>query len=93
MAKYSLAANPGSSSRTAILTLGGKSFLITQAGSGPASCYTTGDGSLNVVNAQLVINESLGVILPIHDLNQDGVVNVVDVQKMINAVVGLACPA
>ena len=93
LARYSVAANPGSSSRTGTLTLGGKSFLITQAGLGPASCYTTGDGSLNVVNAQLVINESLGVILPIHDLNQDGVVNVVDVQKMINAVVGLACPA
>jgi hypothetical protein len=93
VATFSVAANPGSSSRTGTLTLGGKPFLITQAGSGPASCDTTGDTSITVVNVQLVVNESLGLLLPVHDLNQDGAVDVVDIQKMLNRAIGLGCPA
>jgi len=88
-ASYAVAANPGASSRTGMLTLGGQQFLITQAGSAPASCTTTGDTALTVVNAQLVVNESLGALTPIHDVNHDGAVNVVDIQRMIDAVLGL----
>jgi N-acyl-D-amino-acid deacylase len=90
-ATYSVAANTGSSSRTATLSLGGKQFLVTQAGTGTASCSTTGDTPLTVVNGQLVVNESLGLTPAIHDVNQDGAVNVTDVQRMLNAVLNLGC--
>ena len=90
-ATYSVAANTGSSSRTATLSLGGKQFLVTQASTGTASCSTMGDTPLTVVNGQLVVNESLGLTPAIHDVNQDGAVNVTDVQRMLNAVLNLGC--
>jgi uncharacterized repeat protein (TIGR01451 family) len=55
------------------------------------SCDINVDGSTNVSDVQLIINEALGVSPAIHDLNHDGVVNVADVQKVINAVLGLGC--
>ena len=45
-----------------------------------------------VVDVQMIINEALGAIPGVHDLNHDGVVNVADVQKVINAALGLGCP-
>jgi uncharacterized repeat protein (TIGR01451 family) len=58
----------------------------------PFSCDFSGDQATNVVNVQLVIDEALGVIPAVHDLNHDGVVNMADVQKAINAALGLGCP-
>jgi hypothetical protein len=58
----------------------------------PFSCDINGDGTVNVSDVQLVINEALGVSPAVHDLNHDGVVNVADVQKEINAALGLGCP-
>jgi hypothetical protein len=45
----------------------------------------------SVVDVQTMIDEALGLTLPVDDLNHDGVVNVADVQKAIGAVIGLGC--
>ncbi|HXE64435.1 MAG TPA: cohesin domain-containing protein [Bryobacteraceae bacterium] len=55
------------------------------------SCDINADGTTNVADVQLVINEALGVTPSVHDLNHDGSVNVADVQKVINAALGLGC--
>ncbi len=56
-------------------------------------CDINTDGSANVADVQLIINEALGVSPPTHDLNHDGTVNVADVQKVINSALGLGCSA
>lgn len=86
---YSVAANPGSTSRTGTLTMGGQTFAVTQTGA-PA-CDINGDGNINVADVQIIINEALGVAPAVHDVNGDGVVNVADVQIVINAALGLGC--
>ena len=55
------------------------------------TCDINADGTINVADVQLIINEALGVSPAIHDLNHDGAVNVADVQKVINAALGLGC--
>src|SRR6185436_7413228 len=62
-----------------------RTFTITP------SCDINADGTANVADVQLIINEALGVTSPLHDLNHDGFVNVADVQKVINAALGLGC--
>ena len=56
-----------------------------------AACDINADGTTNVADVQLIINEALGVSPAVHDLNQDGKVTVADVQKVINAALGLGC--
>lgn len=56
-------------------------------------CDVNQDGAVNVADAQLMLNGSLGVIRAPNDLTADGVVNVVDVQIVINASLGLGCSA
>jgi hypothetical protein len=48
---------------------------------------------MNVLDAQSMINEALGVTSAANDLNSDGVVNVVDVQIVINSILGFSCSA
>lgn len=51
-----------------------------------------GDGWVNAVDVQLVINAALGLALPQGfdaDVNGDGVVNAIDVQLVINAALGI----
>jgi uncharacterized repeat protein (TIGR01451 family) len=64
-----------------------RNFPVTQY----SLCDISQDGSTNVVDVQLEINEALGVALAANDLNGDNVVNVVDVQIVINAALGLGC--
>ena len=64
----------------------------------PASCTASPcdlnvDGSTNVLDVQLIINEALGVAAALHDVNQDGAVNVLDIQIVINAALGMSCRA
>jgi hypothetical protein len=68
----------------------GMQFSVT-APSGVSACDINGDGSVNVSDVQLVINEVEGVSPALHDLNHDGAVTVADVQIVINAVLGLGC--
>ena len=58
-----------------------------------SKCDINLDGTMNVVDVQLEINEALGVTPAVNDLNGDGQVNVVDVQIVINAALGLGCAA
>ncbi len=66
-----------------------ESFLVTQ----PSLCYMSQTGSVAVGDVQRSINEALGILAPVHDLNLDGVVNTSDVQIMINGSLGLGCSA
>ena len=54
-------------------------------------CAVTNDGSASVADVQKVINEALGIVRAIDDLNKDGVVNSVDLQIVMNAVLGRGC--
>ena len=56
-----------------------------------STCDLNGDGSVNVADLQLVINEALGSAPPVHDLNGDGRVNVADVQIAVDAVLHEGC--
>ena len=67
-------------------------FVNPNAPMGVNACDINGNGSVNVADVQLVINEVLGVSPAVHDLNHDGHVNVADVQIVINAALGLGCP-
>ena len=58
----------------------------------PFTCAITGNKTAGVADVQLVIEEALGVVPTVHDMNHDGVVNVADVQKVVDGAVGLACP-
>jgi uncharacterized repeat protein (TIGR01451 family) len=57
------------------------------------SCDINGDGSTNVRDLQMMINEALGMATAVHDLNQDGGVTVADVQIGINAAFDFGCSA
>jgi uncharacterized protein (TIGR03437 family) len=56
-------------------------------------CDVNQDGQTNVLDAQDMINESLGIASPANDLNGDEVVNVVDLQIVVNAALNLGCAA
>jgi hypothetical protein len=56
-------------------------------------CDVDQNGITDVRDVQSVINQALGLVAPVNDLNNDGTVNVVDVQFVINAVLGLGCAA
>src|ERR1019366_7789809 len=55
---------------------------------GGVPCPANQSGAATVDDVQGVINEALGAMLPVTDLNGDGVVNVVDVQTVTNAALG-----
>ena len=66
--------------------------IMLVSGSAPAAtCDANADGSTNVVDVQLSVNQALGVSSCASDINQDGTCNVVDVQRMVNAALGGAC--
>jgi probable HAF family extracellular repeat protein len=56
-------------------------------------CDVNGDGNVNIIDIQMMINEALGTDRAANDLNGDGVVNVVDIQIDINGVLMLGCEA
>ena len=68
-----------------VLGVAGALFAAT------TTCDLNGDGSVNVADLQLVINEAMGAAPPVHDLNGDGVVNVADVQIALDAVLHEGC--
>ncbi|HTR37099.1 MAG TPA: dockerin type I domain-containing protein [Bryobacteraceae bacterium] len=56
------------------------------------TCDLNGDGSVNVVDVQIAINQALGIaVCSTADLQQNGQCNAVDVQRLINAALGGAC--
>jgi len=57
----------------------------------PSACDVNGDGSTNVVDVQLQVNQALGIVACTSDINRDGACNVIDVQRVVNAALGGAC--
>jgi len=90
-------ANDASASLTNQVSVSGMGFatatgsdLTTISPQNP--CAVSRDGATTVSDVQLILNEALGVVPAVHDLNRDGFVNIVDVQKVINSALGLGCP-
>jgi hypothetical protein len=52
----------------------------------------SGYQTASIVDVRTIINQALGVIPAVNDLNHDGVISVADIQKVLNAVFGLGCP-
>jgi len=78
--------NPVSVTMNAATTVTGN-FVTTAF-----TCDLTGSGAANAADVQIMIDEALGIIPAVNDLNHDGVVNVLDVQKEIDAALGRGCP-
>ncbi len=56
------------------------------------ACDLNGDGTVNVVDVQLAINQALGLAAcTTADLQQNGQCNVIDVQRIIDMVLGGSC--
>jgi hypothetical protein len=85
-----VAAN-ASSSVTNQASVSGGGAATTNASDTALVCGLSGGGIVTVSEVQTVVNEALGRIQAVHDLNHDGVVSVVDVQIEINAALGLSC--
>jgi hypothetical protein len=60
-------------------------------GISPLACNVSGDGSPSVADVQLVVNQALGAMTAVDDMNNDGAVNVVDVQIVMNAALQSGC--
>jgi hypothetical protein len=84
---YSVTANSTASSRAGSMTIAGQSFVVTQT---RASNDINGDGAVNVLDLQILVNVILGVATNpgTCDLNSDGSVNAIDLQRLINAILG-----
>jgi hypothetical protein len=63
-----------------------RSFQVTGS-----SCDIGHGGSTTVGDVQHIVNEALGLLPPIDDLNGDGMVGAVEVQIVINAALSLGC--
>ncbi len=61
-------------------------------GGANVSCDVNSDGSVNVVDVQLSINQAIGLAAcGTTDITLDGSCNVIDVQRLINAALGMGC--
>ena len=90
-------ANATGSARTGTVRIGApgaspesvEAEVVQSASSSPMDI--DGDGRINAVDVQLVINRALGLSVPQNcDVDGDGKVNAVDVQLVINGALGLA---
>ena len=63
-------------------------YLSGTTGTGPSNsaCDVNLDRVVDVLDAQLVINQAHGIVPCTTDLNKDGVCNVIDIQRVVNAV-------
>jgi len=90
-----LGANSGVTTVTASSgTLAGSPVLFTATGGGTtlSRCDLDGDGTVNVLDVQIAINQSLGVApCGSADLMGNGTCTVIDVQRIVNASLGGTC--
>jgi hypothetical protein len=89
--QYTVAPNNATSQRSATLTVGSVAVPVNQAAFNP--CDIQRNGSINVADVQLLINQALGVTPTVNDLNGDGAVSVLDIQVEVNSALGLGCAA
>jgi len=54
-------------------------------------CDLQDAGSVDITDAQLILNQALGTTHASNDLNGDNKVNVVDMQVVVNAAMGSSC--
>ena len=64
---------------------------VTLSGIGVASCDINGDGKVNVLDVQLLVNQTLGILPATGDIDGDGRVVVTDVQLVVNAALARGC--
>jgi hypothetical protein len=85
--------NPGNMRQVYVKTWNGSVWTALGAsGTPPPTCDLNGDGTVNVVDVQIAINQTLGYSTCTNaDLQQNGTCTVVDVQRVINAALGGAC--
>jgi hypothetical protein len=57
----------------------------------PSACDVNSDGTTNVSDVQLIVNQAIGVATCSADINKDGSCNVIDVQRVVNAALGGQC--
>ncbi len=69
------------------------SAVITD-GSGSSKCDCNGDGSVNILDLQILINAFLGISGAVgRDINSDGVIDTLDLQILGEVILGLrSCP-
>jgi probable HAF family extracellular repeat protein len=73
------------------VTMNGAQSMVGNFAGPISACELTGDAAPGVADVQLLLNEALGVALPMHDMTGDGAVNVADVQIEVSAVLGQGC--
>jgi hypothetical protein len=56
-----------------------------------SACDCNNDGTVNVTDVQLSVNQAIGAAACTDDINQDGQCNVIDVQRVVNAALGGTC--
>ena len=81
----------GTSSVTISATNAGGTGSAGLALSVYSACDVNRDGSTNVVDVQLQVNQALGAAACTSDLNGDGACNVIDVQRIVNTSLGGQC--
>jgi hypothetical protein len=87
---YTIAPNLGAA-RQSTLVIGGSEIAVMQAGY--TRCDVAQDGTTDVVDAQWIINEALGVKPAVDDFDRSGRIDVIDVQIVINSALGNGCAA
>ena len=78
----------GANPQFAILPRGGVQTVPPPS----SACDLNGDGTVDVLDVQISINQALGLAQCTNsDLQQNGTCTVIDVQRVINAALGGAC--
>jgi hypothetical protein len=81
-------------SGTLSATLPAQSITLFVVASG-SRCDNNGDGAVNILDIQRMVNVILGITAPSgnEDVNGDGTVNIVDLQTLVNVILGIStCP-
>jgi hypothetical protein len=54
-------------------------------------CDLDANGSTDITDLQLAVNQAIGVVPCLNDISRDGVCNVIDVQRVANVILGGLC--
>jgi hypothetical protein len=77
---------------TSVTLRGGEGAILMKAGGSGSACDLNGDGSVGVGDAQVAINQTLGLVpCGSADLDGDGKCTVIDASRVIYAGLGMGC--